>query len=302
MLYPDFKELVELGRKSFKGYKLPERPVTSSSSGDYSSKFRGRGLDFEEVRRYMPGDDIRNIDWRVTARTDIPHMKVFTEVRERTVILCVDASAEMRFGTRGTFKSIQAARAAAMLGWYANKNHDSVGALVFGDVPDGQQYFSPARSRKPLWKTLKLLSGKPVSNNAAKLEDALAHLYRVAPTGALIFVISSLDSISDNLEKALTRLHRRCEIILLRINDPADEKMPPVGMLSFVNNAGTKLRVNTDNRAGRDSYIKHWHETRQQTDKIAASQGINIIDLHTNKDIRTDLMLGLRRIGLRGAR
>ena len=113
------------------------------ASGDYASPFRGQGLAFHEVREYRFGDDIRSIDWRVTARTDKPHVKVFTEERERTVILCIDANAAMRFGTRGTFKSVQAARAAALLGWQANGSNDRVGCIVFGDVPGGMQFFAP---------------------------------------------------------------------------------------------------------------------------------------------------------------
>src|SRR6202789_3352703 len=107
------------------------------ASGDYTSPCRGQGLAFHEVREYHFGDDIRSIDWRVTARTDKPHVKVFTEERERTVILCVDANAAMRFGTRGTFKSVQAARAAALLGSQARCSNDRVGCLVFGDVAEG---------------------------------------------------------------------------------------------------------------------------------------------------------------------
>jgi uncharacterized protein (DUF58 family) len=145
MLYPDFNELVSLGHKASRLQLVSGLQSTAASSGNYASPFRGQGLAFHEVREYRFGDDIRSIDWRVTARTNKPHLKVFTEERERTVILCIDANAAMRFGTRGTFKSVQAARAAALLGWHANVSNDRVGCIVFGDVPDGLQFFRPTR-------------------------------------------------------------------------------------------------------------------------------------------------------------
>src|SRR5271170_5744589 len=159
MLYPDFNELIRLGKRASRLQILSGRSSTTAGSGDYASPFRGQGLAFHEVREYRFGDDIRSIDWRVTARTDKAHVKIFTEKRERTVILCVDANAAMRFGTRGTFKSVQAARAAALLGGQACSSNDRVGCLVFGDVADGMQFFTPMRSRRALWQALKLLSG-----------------------------------------------------------------------------------------------------------------------------------------------
>src|SRR5271156_6307745 len=134
MLYPDFNELMQLGQKASRLQIVSGRRSMAAGSGDYASPFRGQGLSFHEVREYRFGDDIRSIDWRVTARTDKPYVKVFTEERERTVILCVDTNAAMRFGTRGTFKSVQAARAAALLGSQASSSNDRVGCLLFGDV------------------------------------------------------------------------------------------------------------------------------------------------------------------------
>src|SRR3984957_10208125 len=187
MLYPDFNELIQLEKKSARLNITSGKKSVAASSGDYASPFRGQGLEFYEVREYRFGDDIRSIDWRVTARTDKPYVKVFTEERERTVIICIDANAAMRFGTRGTFKSVQAARAAALLGWQANHSNDRVGCLVFGDVVDGVQFFAPARSRQALWQTLKLLSRatRDVHKTPVPVETALKHLERVAPTGSL---------------------------------------------------------------------------------------------------------------------
>jgi uncharacterized protein (DUF58 family) len=177
MLYPDFNELVNLKAKASSLNMRSNSKVVSPVIGDYKSPFRGQGMEFEEVREYVAGDDVRNIDWRVTARTGSAHVKIFTEERERTVLICVDANDTMRFGTKGTFKSIQAARAAALIGWYANSINDRVGTCVFGNVENDMKFYKPKRSRESLWKMLKLLSDKtPNNNNIVALDETLKHM------------------------------------------------------------------------------------------------------------------------------
>lgn len=300
MLYPDFDELIRLGRNAQRLQILSGRQSMSAGPGDYASPFRGRGLAFHEVREYHFGDDIRSIDWRVTARTDKPHVKVFTEERERTVILCVDANATMRFGTRGTFKSVQAARAAALLGWQANSRNDRVGSIVFGDVPKGIKYFPPVRSRQALWQTLKLLSlTAPVANNGpVSLEAALRQVERVAPTGTLLLVIGDFQDTTEMLEKRLTNLRQTCDVVLIPINDPADRGIPAMETVVFEDQAGHKLTLDTDSRVGREAYARQWRENRERLEDIAARRRIGIVDLHTDKDVYADLLLGLRRVNI----
>src|SRR5580704_248263 len=205
MLYPDFNELMQLGQKASRLHIASGRQSLAGGSGDYASPFRGQGLAFHEVREYRFGNDIRSIDWRVTARTDKPYVKVFTEERERTVIICIDANAAMRFGTRGTFKSVQAARAAALLGWHANGSKDRVGCIVFGDVSEGIQFFAPTRSRSALWQTLKLLSDATTGVHGAAVEQevVLKYLERVAPTRTLIIFISDFQNATEAMERRL---------------------------------------------------------------------------------------------------
>jgi len=268
------------------------------ASGDYASPFRGQGLAFHEVREYRPGDDIRSIDWRVTARTDKPHVKVFAEERERTVILCVDANASMRFGTRGTFKSVQAARAAALIGWHANGCNDRVGCVVFGDVPEGMQFFTPRRSRRALWQALKLLSQQThgAHKEPVSLESALSCLERGAPTGSLIVVIGDFYRSIEILEKQLSYLHSRCDIVLVTVNDAADSEIPAMGTVIFADDTGQKLVFHSGDQEAREAYARQWSENRKQLEDIAKRRNIGIIDLHTGKDIYTDLRLGLRRL------
>jgi uncharacterized protein (DUF58 family) len=302
MLTPDFDELVLLGGATRATLKARQKTL-AAASGNYASPFRGQGLEFHEVREYRPGDDVRNIDWRVTARMNRPFMKVFTEERERTVLFCIDVNAGMRFGTRGTFKSVQAARATAILGRMAQAANDRLGALLFGDVPGGLEFIAPARSRKPLWRTLKALSRKNTAAQAVpvQVEDALALLARTAPTGALIFLIGEFLKAGDGLEKALALLRRRCDVVLVRIGDPADRALPPMEPVIF-NSGGARLLLSTGNKAGREAYERQWLEARNVLEDIAKRQRIGIIDLSTDRDVQKDLFRGLRRVELQRGR
>ena len=300
MLYPDFNELMQLGQKAARLHIASGKQSVAASSGDYASPFRGQGLEFHEVREYRFGDDIRSIDWRVTARTDKPYVKVFTEERERTVIICIDANAAMRFGTRGTFKSVQAARAAALLGWHANGSKDRVGCIAFGDVPEGIQFFAPTRSRSALWQTLKLLSDATtgVHDGPVEQEVALEYLERVAPTRTLIILISDFQNATEAMERRLGNLRRTRDVVLIAINDPADREIPAMETVIFEDNAGNKVMLDTDDRVGREAYLRQWHENRTQLENIAARRNIGVIDLHTNSDVYADLSLGLRRLNI----
>ena len=297
MLYAAFDELVALKQKSrflpFASGKL----ATSSSSGNYLSPVKGQGLEFEEVRAYAPGDDIRTIDWRVTARTGTPHTKVFREDRERSVVVYVDVNASMRFGTRGTFKSVQAARIAALLGWQANLNHDKLGSCVFGDIPHGIQISSPQRSRKPLWNLFKLLTLQDINENAPSinLDNTLIHTISIIPTGALVYIISDFSDINESLEKQLRALRKRCKIVLIAIDDPADQNIPSLGSVVFTAQE-RQLYINTNNEKGRETYAQQWQKIRQSLEKMAKKLGIEILCIATDADASSELFFGLNRI------
>ncbi len=297
MITPDFEELIRLGSRAPRLRLAAGTKTADQAAGGHASPFRGQGLSFHEVREYKTGDDIRRIDWRVTARTGKPHLKVFTEERERTVLLAVDANAAMRFGTRGTFKSVQAARAAALLGHQARGENDKLGCVVFGDVAEGLKFFTPTRSARALWQTLKLLSDKEVNKHSAAVpvEEALQYLERAAPTGALVFVISDFYPLTGAFEKHLGNLRRRCDVVLVAVQDPADAAMPPVDMVTF-SGLKKKLLVNTDSLAGRESYAAQWRDNRKILEDSARRQRAGIIDLHTDGRIYNDLLRGLRRL------
>jgi uncharacterized protein (DUF58 family) len=300
MLYPDFNELIQLGQRASRLQIVSGRSSMTAGSGEYASPFRGQGLAFHEVREYRFGDDIRSIDWRVTARTDKPHVKVFTEERERTVILCVDANATMRFGTHGTFKSVQIARATALLGWQANGSNDRVGCLVFGDVQDGLQFFAPTRSRNALWLALKLLSRttQGLHQTTVPPETALKYLERMAPTGSLLIVIGDFQPVTEMLEKRIANLRRTCDVVLIAVNDLADREIPAMETVVFEDDAGGRLALDTNSRAARDAYAQQWHENRKRLEDMAVRRGVGIVDLHTDKDVYADLQFGVRRLNI----
>jgi len=298
MLYPEFEELLQLGYRASNVNLMSRRKVQSIASGDHRSPFRGKGLEFEEVREYVAGDDVRNIDWRVTARTGSPHLKLFTEERERSIIICTDVNLSMRFGTRGTFKSVQAARAAALLGWAASREHNRIGGSFYGNVPGGMMFVDPSRSRQALWRILKqLCDRKDYHKEPVPLEDHLKYLTKAVPLGALVFIISDFLTAPKDLKKALTHLHRRADVVLVSVNDPADKLLPAIGPVEFSGDTGQRLTVDTSDTKGHVSYERAWTQNRMELDAIIASLGLGFIQLYTNSDVYKELIGGLKRVG-----
>ncbi|MEN8176754.1 MAG: DUF58 domain-containing protein [Pseudomonadota bacterium] len=295
-LLPEINELLELRHGANTIGLASRHRVNSLLSGLYASVFRGQGMDFEEVREYRHGDEIRNMDWRVTARTGLPHLKVFREERERAVVLAVDVGPHMQFGTRSTFKNVQAARAAALVGWAATGNHDRVGALLYGDGQQGLHFLAPRRGRQGLWRLLRSLThadvGNPVSGKP--LEEALDKLTRSAPTGALLFVIGDFNRRVDSLEIPLGRLRQRHDLVLMPVDDPADHSMPPVGRVLFQDAGDDSLEVDTDSLEGRQKYRERWLERRDALGRLCQRLGIALIPVSTAEDVHGSLVRGLR--------
>lgn len=301
MIYPDFDELLRLGYYAEKLDMVSARPVLSIVSGDHRSPFRGRGLEFEEVREYVHGDDVRNIDWRVTARTGRPHLKLFSEERERSVFICTDVNLSMRFGTRGTFKSIQAARATALLGWSANKGNNRIGGSFFGNVPNGMQFYDATRSRKALWRMLKQLCSQEIyQQEPVTLEHHLRYLANAVPAGSLVFIISDFLHVTEGLKKRLADLHRHSDIVLVSINDPADEIIPSVGTALFQSGDDKRLRVDTNNKLGQKSYRQYWQDNRKMLAQMTRSLGIPSIALRTDGDVGADLVRAIKLMKRKG--
>ncbi len=296
-LYPRLDDLLELRHQARTLGLASHHLVNSSFSGLYASVFRGTGLDFEEVREYHEGDDIRNMEWKVTARTNSPHLKTFREERERSVVLCVDQGPHMSFGTRGTFKSIQAARSAALLGWAANSLNDRVGGLLFGDSANTSHHFRPTKDRRALWRLLKALSRPSEGGEAVKdpLLNALQRAERGTATGSLIFIIADMNREITTLEATIGRLSQRHSLVLVPIDDIADRELPNIGRALFADHQGNLLEIETGDEAGREAYRKSWGQNRQFLAGVANRLRIPLIPVSTNEDVHQALMRGMRR-------
>jgi len=295
---PRLDNLLELRHQAHTLGLASHHLVNSSFSGLYASVFRGQGLNFEEVREYREGDDIRNMDWKVTARTGDPHLKVFREERERSVMLCVDTGPHMEFGTRSTFKLVQAARAAALLGWAANGLHDRVGGVLFGGSAWQNSYFRPTKDRRALWQLLKSLA-TPGSNAEESPPELLSEVLQQSAkgigTGGLVFVIADFNRDLKGLGKGLGQLRQHHSVVLVPVDDPADHELPDMGNILFRSADGELLSVDTADKAGREAYRHAWQQRRDQLTQLANGSGCAMIPLLTNQDVHTSLIRGLER-------
>jgi uncharacterized protein (DUF58 family) len=211
----------------------PRQPVHSLLAGRRASRMRGRGLDFEEIRGYLPGDDIRSIDWRVTARTGEPHVRVYTEERDRPVLFVVDQRIAMYWGTVLNMKSVTAAEAAAVLAWTALAGDDRVGGLVFDDSTLAE--VKPLRSRAAVMQLLRevadrnqaLRADSEARSSAAMLDRALAAAERIVTHDFLVIVVSDFDVDTEATRRRLLRMARNNDVVGVLVHDPSATDLPP---------------------------------------------------------------------------
>ena len=296
-LHPRLDDLLELRHQAHKLGLSSHHLVNSSFAGLYASVFRGAGVNFEEVRDYREGDDIRYMDWKVTARTDRPHLKIFREERERSVVLCLDKGPHMNFGTRGTFKSVQAARAAALIGWAASRLNDRVGGLVFGDPRAGLQHFRPSRGRRALWQLLRTLT-EPGSAPEASVDCLAGALKRAAtglPTGSLVFVIADLNREVMGLERVLGDLTQRNSVVLIPVDDPADREIPAMGVVTFAGTDGRLIEIDTADPQAQRAFSEAWEQRRDLLQAIAHRLHITLLPVRTNEEIHLTLIRALEQ-------
>lgn len=226
------KSLIDLAKPAA-ALNLRHRNVRAAQSGNYLSHLKGRGMAFDETRLYQPGDDVRRIDWRVTARTDKPHSKVFREERERPLFIAVDYRSTMAFATRGVFKSVQAARLAGLLAWAALRQGDRIGGQIFGDA--GCQELKPRTGKTALLRFLNALVNPLYHGEAgAGLDKALARLLHHARPGSQVFILSDFRGLNAAAENHLANLARHCDVVLVQIVDPLESSLPAKGRYRFI--------------------------------------------------------------------
>lgn len=260
--------------------------VNTQRAGGHLSTLRGRGIDFDEVRSYQPGDDIRNMDWRVTARTGSPHIKLYHEERERPVFLLIDYGPSMFFGTRVAFKSVIAAQAAALLGWAAIQNGDRLGALVFSG--DDHIEFKPRSRQHGILPLLKSLSDQNECRqnkiHDAALSEALMRLRYVTKPGSLIFIISDFSTLEENAERHLSRLRQHNEIIACHVVDPIEKNAPPPNTYAITNGIQSSI-MDTRSKIFIREYEKQYSHQQDYLNSVLRKRQIPLIELATNDSI-----------------
>jgi uncharacterized protein (DUF58 family) len=257
------------------------RLVNSTFAGQYHSVFKGRGMNFEEVREYAPGDEIRSIDWNVTARMNTPYVKKFTEERELTVILLVDLSASGTFGSVDLSKRELAAEVASILAFSAINNNDKVGLLLFSD--DVELYIPPKKGRMHTLRLIReMLYFKP-GGRGTNLAGALDYLNRVTARRAVVFLIS--DFIAPDFSKALTVTSRRHDLVAMPVADPVEAALPDVGIITLEDaETGEQIDINTSNRAVRRGLADAAESRRRSLERLFRSRRVDIVPLSTTED------------------
>lgn len=257
------------------------RLVNSTFAGQYHSVFKGRGMNFEEVREYAPGDEIRSIDWNVTARMNTPYVKKFTEERELTVLLVVDVSASGTFGSVELSKRELAAEVASILAFSAINNNDKVGLLLFSD--EVELYIPPKKGRLHTLRLIREMLYFQPKGRGTNLAGALDYLNRVTSRKAVVFLIS--DFLAPDFAKALTIASRRHDVVAMPVRDPGECDLPDVGIVTLEDaETGEQIDINTGSRAIRRG-LKDLEETRRKSlERLLRSRRIDIVPLATNED------------------
>lgn len=254
--------------------------VTDFLSGQYESVFKGRGIEFDEVREYQPGDEIRSIDWNVTARMGAPFVKKFVEERQLTVMILLDASSSSNFGTTKRFKKELAAEVSAVLAFAAIKNNDRVGLIIF---TDRVEKFVPPRKGLPhvLRVVREALYFSP-KGKGTDIVGALRYLDNVMTRRAVTFVIS--DFFAKDFKKSLSIANKKHDVVAITITDPREGELPNAGIVELVDaENGTPYMIDTANAKVRELYAKKAKEMREERTKLFGSACVDHIDISTDK-------------------
>jgi len=257
------------------------RLVESSFAGQYQSVFKGRGMNFEEVRPYTPGDEIRAIDWNVTARTGEPYIKKFTEEREMTVMIVLDVSASGDFGSVEESKREMAAEVAAILAFSAIHNNDKVGLLLFSDRVE--LFIPPKKGRHHILRLIREMLYFSPQGRGTDLAGALDYMNKVVTRRAVVFVIS--DFLTGDFSRPLTVSAKRHDMVALTVIDPAEEALPDVGVILLEDpETGEQIEVDTSRRAITGNYARLVGERFKELGTVFGSRGVDTVQLRTDAD------------------
>ncbi|MBN2564520.1 MAG: DUF58 domain-containing protein [Candidatus Eisenbacteria bacterium] len=256
------------------------RLVADVFSGEYQSVFKGRGIEFTEVREYLPGDDIRSIDWNVTARTGHPYVKKYDEERELTIMFVVDASGSGAFGSTDRFKSELAAELCALLAFSATRNNDRVGLITFTDRIE--KVVPPAKGRRHVLRVIRELLYFEPEGKGTDIPLALDYLSNVVRRHAIVFLVS--DFLAKGYEKSLSVANRRYDLIAINISDPREQAFPGVGLIELGDaETGERMTVDTSDRRFIERLTEELARRREQRQQTFRRLGVDSISVSTDR-------------------
>ena len=278
-------ELIKKVRK----IEIKTRGLSSNIfAGQYHSAFKGRGMAFSEVREYQYGDDVRDIDWNVTARFNKPYVKVFEEERELTVMLLVDMSSSLDFGTSGMYKKDMVAEIAATLAFAAIQNNDKIGAIFFTDRIE--KFIPPQKGRKHILYIIRELLGFEPESRNTDLIVPLQYLTNAIKKRCTTFLLSDFIDERD-FKSALTIANRKHDVVAIQVYDKRVEELPDVGLMKIVDaESGEDMYIDTSSRKVREMHHKWWVERQQHLRDVFTKSGVDSISVRTDQDYVKSLM------------
>jgi len=281
---------------------LDSGKIHAKQGGAYLSSFKGRGMEFDESRMYQAGDDIRNMDWRVTARTGNAHTKVFCEERERPVLLWLDLNPAMMFATRNKFKSVIATEIATLIAWSAAKNNDRVGGLIFSS--DDHAEIKPRRGKAAVldfigrctnhkaWSAEHSTSPSRPGTSENNMTSAVSRLRKVTHPGSLIFMISDFHDMDEKALSHVANISRNNDIIFIKITDPIEVDLPLSGSYKLTDGVN-ELQIQTSSKKIRDEYHYRYLSKNDYLEKFCRQHRIHLIQISTNDNALNELKKGL---------
>lgn len=258
-------------------------------AGEYHSAFKGRGMAFSEVREYQFGDDIRNIDWNVTARYSHPFVKIFEEERELTVMLLIDVSGSREFGTQEKLKKNIITEISAVLSFSAIQNNDKIGVIFFSDKIE--KFIPPKKGKSHILRIIRELIDFEPEDRGTNITETLRYLTNAIKKRCTAFVISDFMDNSKELEMALSIANNKHDVVALKIYDQRETELPPIGLLKLKDaETGKYVVVDSASRKTRDMYRKWWLEHTAKLDSLFKRCGVDYVDINTSDDYVKSLM------------
>lgn len=274
--------------KKIQGFHFKTRHMARDLfTGQYESAFKGRGIEFAEVREYQPGDDIRSIDWKVSARFGHPFVKVYHEERELTVMLLLDLSGSNLFGTRQKFKRELLAEVAGMLAFLAIRTNDKVGAILFSSLVE--KYIPPKKGASHVWRLIKEIFTYEPRDLTTNIDAVLTYLNRVSKRHAIVFLIS--DCLDTDFDRSLKLTAKKHDLTIIRVSDPAEQELPNLGLITLKDpETGKVALINTRSKTLRKRWRLYQQKQSIYLSDLFKRAGVDLVELHTNGPVVEPLM------------